>query len=208
MKKIAMLSLFTLLTAAISYAGAPTPDEKQVAKKEIAVTQQAATDYKLIPFNTIDGAPTNLKAFAGKVLLVVNVASKCGHTPQYSGLESIYKKYKDQGFAVVGFPANNFGEQEPGSDKEIKEFCTSNFNVTFPMMSKVSVKGDDIHPLFKYLTIDSNIPGEIKWNFSKFLVDQNGNLVARWPSKVEPTDAEITAKIEELLKANKVEKKS
>ncbi|MGB5107445.1 MAG: glutathione peroxidase [Candidatus Zixiibacteriota bacterium] len=208
MRKFIILSLTASFFASAAFAGTPVAEVKNDAETETTMTQPTATDSKKIPFNTIDGSATDLSAFTGKVLLIVNVASECGYTPQYAGLESIYRKYKDQGFAVVGFPANNFGGQEPGSDKEIKEFCTSKFNVTFPMMSKVSVKGDDIHPLFKYFTIDSNIPGEIKWNFSKFLVDQNGNLIARWSSKVEPTDAEITGKIEDLLKANKVEKKS
>lgn len=208
MKKFTSPFLFVLFLAAAAFAGAPAPETKLDAKSEQAMTQPTATDYKTIPFNTIDGAATDLQAFAGKVLLVVNVASQCGYTSQYAGLESIYRKYKDQGLAVVGFPANNFGEQEPGTDKEIKEFCTSNFNVSFPMMSKVSVKGDDIHPLFRYLTVTSNLPGEIKWNFSKFLIDQHGNLIARWPSKIEPTNVEITGKIEELLKSNKTDKKS
>lgn len=208
MKKITAIGVSAMMLASLALAGTPAEVAKKEPKTEKPMTSQAAEDYKAIPFKTIDGEATNLAAFAGKVVLIVNVASKCGYTKQYTGLEALYDKYKEQGVVVVGFPANNFGGQEPGTDEEIKEFCTTKFDVSFPMMSKVSVKGDDIHPLFKYLTQESNIPGEIGWNFGKFLVDQNGNLVARWPSKVEPTGDEITGKIEELLKANKVEKKS
>lgn len=193
-----------LIAAAITLAA----EKSESIKKDTVMTNSATVDYKSIPFNTIDGAPKNLKAFEGDVLLIVNVASECGYTPQYTGLEEIYRKYKDRGFTVVGFPANNFGEQEPGTNEEIKNFCSSKFHVTFPMMSKVSVAGEDAHLLFKYLTQSSSIPGEIKWNFSKFLLDRNGNLVARWPSKVEPNSSEVTAKIEELLKVQKAEKKS
>jgi glutathione peroxidase len=208
MKKLTSLCLMTAVCAASALAGTPTPEAGKDIKTEAAMPQQNSIDYKSIPFKTIDGVATNLKAFEGKAVLIVNVASECGYTKQYTGLEAIYDKYKDRGFAIVGFPANNFGEQEPGTNEEIKKFCSTTFNVTFPMMSKISVKGEDIHPLFKYLTENSNIPGEIKWNFSKFLLDQKGNLIARWPSKVEPTDAEITGKIEELLKASKTDKKS
>jgi glutathione peroxidase len=112
-----------------------------------------------MPFKTIDGKETNLNAYKGKVVLIVNVASKCGHTPQYKGLEQLYQKYKDRGFVILGFPANNFGGQEPGTDQEIKQFCTLNYNVTFPMMSKISVSGNDKHPLFVYLTEKSGLPG-------------------------------------------------
>lgn len=208
MKSLTLVGLIAGFAAASAIAGTASPEPKKETKPETVMQQQSVGDYRSIPFNTIDGSPTNLKAFDGKVVLVVNVASECGYTPQYAGLESLYEKYKDQGLTVVGFPANNFGEQEPGTNAQIKEFCTSKFSVKFPMMSKVSVKGDDIHPLFKYLTQNSKIPGEIGWNFSKFLLDQNGNLIARWPSKIEPTSSEITGKIEELLKASKAEKKS
>src|SRR6266699_2483748 len=130
----------------------------------------------------IDGKDVKLSDYKGKVVLIVNVASKCGFTPQYTGLEALYEKYKDQGFVILGFPANNFGKQEPGSNDQIKEFCASKFSVTFPMMSKISVKGDDIAPLYKFLTSNGEFAGDIEWNFNKFLVDRNGNVIARYPS--------------------------
>lgn len=148
----------------------------------------------------IDGKDVNLADYRGKVVMFVNVASKCGFTPQYEGLEKTYEKYKDKGFVIIGFPANNFKSQEPGSDAEIKQFCTSKYNVTFPMMSKISVKGDDIHPLYKKLTTeDGDFNGEIGWNFTKFLVDKNGQVYARFASKTKPDDAAVTQAIEKGL---------
>jgi glutathione peroxidase len=152
---------------------------------------------------SIDGKPVSLKEYHGKVVMLVNVASKCGFTPQYAGLEKLYEKYKDQGFVIVGIPANNFMQQEPGTDEEIKKFCTNKYNVSFPMMSKVSVKGDDITPLYVFLTDKSTDPklgGEIQWNFTKFLFDRNGNPVARFEPKVTPESPEVTAAVETALK--------
>jgi glutathione peroxidase len=150
---------------------------------------------------SIDGKPMPLAEFKGKVVLVVNVASRCGYTPQYSALESLYEKYKDQGFVIVGFPANNFGAQEPGTNEEIKTFCSRKYNVTFPMYSKVSVKGGDQTPLYQYLTkqTGSGIAGDIKWNFTKFLVDRNGNVVERFESAVTPDSKEIVSAVEKQL---------
>ena len=150
---------------------------------------------------SIDGKPMPLAKFKGKVVLVVNVASRCGYTPQYSALESLYEKYKGQGFVIVGFPANNFGAQEPGTNKEIKTFCSRKYNVTFPMYSKVSVKGDDQTPLYQYLTkqTGSSIAGDIKWNFTKFLVDRNGNVVERFESAVTPDSKEVVSAVEKQL---------
>src|SRR6201993_81883 len=141
-----------------------------------------ATSVYSYTLKSIDGQPVSLKSYRGKVLLLVNVASKCGYTPQYAGLESLYEKYKDRGLVIVGIPANNFGSQEPGTNEEIKKFCSSKYNVSFPMMAKVSVLGEDKTPLYQYLTDKSQDPqfgGDIKWNFTKFLVDRKGNLVAR-----------------------------
>jgi glutathione peroxidase len=131
----------------------------------------------------------------------VNVASRCGYTPQYTALESLYEKYKGQGFVIVGFPANNFGAQEPGTNEEIKTFCSRTYNVTFPMYSKVSVKGDDQTPLYQYLTKQTGpaIAGDIKWNFTKFLVDRNGNVVQRFESAVTPDSKEIVSAVEKEL---------
>src|SRR5271165_7175644 len=151
---------------------------------------------------SIDGAPAPLSAYKGKVVLIVNVASRCGYTPQYAGLEKLYEKYEDKGFVILGFPANNFGAQEPGTNEEIKTFCTRKYSVTFPMYAKISVKGADQAPLYAYLTKDTGpgIAGEIKWNFTKFLVDRNGNVVQRFEPAVTPDSKEVIAAIEKQLK--------
>ena len=148
----------------------------------------------------IDGKPSPLAFYKGRVMLIVNVASQCGYTPQYAGLEALYEKYKDRGFLVLGFPANNFGGQEPGTNEEIKTFCTRKYNVTFPMYSKISVKGDDQAPLYKYLVkMDPSHSGDVKWNFTKFLVDRDGNVVERFEPAVTPEDPQVRAAIEKLL---------
>ncbi|MFN8006731.1 MAG: glutathione peroxidase [Terriglobia bacterium] len=152
---------------------------------------------------TIEGKEIKLEQYRGKVLLLVNVASKCGYTPQYEGLQRLYLKFKDRGFFVLGFPANNFGAQEPGTDQEIKTFCTTQYQVTFPMFSKISVKGPDKAPLYQYLTEEKTDPkfaGEIKWNFGKFLIDKNGNIVARFDSKDTPESQNVVDAIELALK--------
>lgn len=144
----------------------------------------------------IDGQPAPLAAYKGKVLLLVNVASKCGYTPQYTGLQALYDKYKGQGLVVIGFPANNFMGQEPGTDEEIKTFCSTKYNVTFPMYSKISVKGDDQAPLYKFLTEKS---GDVRWNFTKFLVDGSGKVIQRFEPGVKPESPEMTSAIEKAL---------
>lgn len=151
--------------------------------------------YDFTP-NSIDGKAAPLADYRGQVVLVVNVASKCGHTPQYAGLEALYQKYKGRGFAILGFPANNFGAQEPGTDAEIKTFCSTKYNVTFPMFSKISVKGEDQAPLYRYLT---SAAGEVKWNFAKFLVGKDGKVIRSFDSRVKPDAPELTAAIEEAL---------
>ena len=171
----------------------------------IAAAVLAAQAHSIYDFTmkSIDGQPVSLKTYSGKVVMVVNVASKCGFTPQYAGLEKLYEKYKDRGFVIVGVPANNFAQQEPGTNEEIKKFCTNKYNVSFPMMAKVSVKGDDITPLYVYLTDKSTDPklgGEIKWNFTKFLFDRNGNPVARFEPNVTPESPEVVAAVESALK--------
>jgi glutathione peroxidase len=152
--------------------------------------------------DSIDGKPSPLADYKGKVVMLVNVASKCGYTPQYSALEAVYEKYKGQGFVILGFPANNFGAQEPGSNEEIKTFCTRKYNVTFPMYSKISVKGADQAPLYAYLTKETGagLAGEIKWNFTKFLVDRDGKVVQRFEPAVTPDSKEVTEAIEKQLK--------
>jgi glutathione peroxidase len=168
----------------------------------MAGTSFAASNVYDFTLNNIDGKPMPLADFKGKVVLMVNVASQCGYTPQYSGLEALYEKYKGEGFVIVGFPANNFGAQEPGTNEEIKTFCSRKYNVTFPMYSKVSVKGDDQTPLYKYLTKDTAAPiaGDVKWNFTKFLVDRKGNVVQRFEPAVTPDSADVTSAVEKLLK--------
>jgi glutathione peroxidase len=157
--------------------------------------------YLKIPLETITGDTTTLADLESSALLLVNVASKCGYTPQYEGLEALYRQYKDSGLVVVGFPANNFGGQEPGSNEEVLSFCQRRFDVTFPMMAKISVKGGDKHPLFAALTENSQIPGEIEWNFSKFLLDRDGRLVARFDSNVKPLSDGLLDKLRPLLEA-------
>lgn len=163
-----------------------------------------AADKNVFDFtlNSIDGQPTPLASYKGKIVLFVNVASRCGFTPQYAALESTYEKYKDRGLVIVGIPANNFGSQEPGTNQEIKKFCSAKYNVTFPMMSKISVKGDDQAPLYQFLTGKSTNPqssGEIQWNFTKFLVGPDGHILARFEPDVTPDSQQITTAIEKAL---------
>jgi glutathione peroxidase len=148
---------------------------------------------------SLDGKDVDLSQYQGKVLLMVNTASKCGYTPQYKDLEALYKKYADKGLVVLGFPADNFGHQEPGTDKQIAEFCEKNFGVTFPLFSKISVKGADEVPLFKLLTSQSPDAGEIKWNFEKFLISRDGKIVNRFRSKVNPSSEEVGKAVEQEL---------
>jgi glutathione peroxidase len=165
----------------------------------MAFAASSVYDFSL---NTIDGAPTTLGAYKGKVVLLVNVASKCGYTPQYAGLQKLYDTYKGKGLVIVGVPANNFGGQEPGSNEEIKTFCSRNYSVTFPMMSKVSVKGADTTPLYQFLTdkaTNPNSAGDIKWNFTKFLIDKKGNVINRFESSVTPEAADLVKAVEAAL---------
>ena len=147
--------------------------------------------------NSIDGAPAPLATYRGRVLLLVNVASYCGYTPQYQGLESLYEKYKDRGLVVIGFPANNFGQQEPGTNAEIKEFCERTYKVKFPMYAKISVLGADKAPLYRYLT--AAMGGEIQWNFTKYLISRDGKIVMRFEPEVTPESDQVRAAIETAL---------
>lgn len=164
---------------------------------------QSDTNEELFSYslNLINGENISLDEFRGDVLLIVNTASECGFTRQYSGLQAIYEEYSEKGFNVLGFPANNFGGQEPGTDEEIAQFCELNFGVTFPLFSRISVRGDDQHPLFNLLTESDNpdFTGDISWNFEKFLIDRNGNLVRRFKSNVDPESEEIRKAITDLL---------
>ena len=182
---ISLLALFILSSILTAQQKETTPLDKK--------------SFYSFTMRTIDGKDKPLNEYEGKVLLVVNVASFCGNTPQYKDLEEVYEKYKDKGFMILGFPANNFGQQEPGSDEEIKAFCDTKYNVTFDLFSKISVKGVDQHPLYQYITKDSPFPGDVKWNFQKYLVDKTGSIVAMYPSKVKPTDKAVIQQIESLL---------
>jgi len=187
-----------VLLAAVAALGLCTSPAGAEEKKGDKVP--AVLNFKM---KGIDGKEVDLSQYQGKVVLIVNVASKCGYTPQYKGLEALYEKYKDQGLVVLGVPANDFGGQEPGTDKDIAKFCTDKYGVTFPMLAKVStIKGDDKVPLYKHLTsreTDPKFAGEVKWNFTKFLVGRNGEIVSRFEPGVKPDSAEMTKAIESEL---------
>jgi len=190
MSLIILISIFIIQT---SFKGSTMTKLQPLIEKAI---------YDFV-MKDIDGHEVKLEQYRGKVLLIVNVASKCGFTPQYAGLQKLYLKYKDQGFYVLGFPANNFLSQEPGTDEEIKNFCSITYDVTFPMFAKISVKGKDKHPLYRFLTEEATnleFAGEISWNFNKFLVDKNGKIIARFGSKIKPEDEQIITAIEAALK--------
>jgi len=168
----------------------------------ITMTTHAGLNLAEIPLKDINGKDTSLKAYKGQVMLIVNVASECGYTKQYKPLESTYRKYKDQGLAVLGFPCNQFGGQEPGTNEDIKAFCSSKYDVTFPLFDKLDVKGATQHPLYVALSgKDSPFPGDVKWNFGKFLVGRDGKILKRWDSKATPDGEEITKAIEAALAA-------
>ena len=164
----------------------------------MTISAFSASSIHEFTMNNIDGQATPLSTFKGKAVLLVNVASQCGYTPQYSGLQALYEKYKGKGLVIVGVPANNFGGQEPGSNEEIKQFCSRKYSVTFPIMSKVSVKGSDQTPLYQYLT--TTMGGDVKWNFTKFLVGKDGKPVQRFESGVSPDSPELAAAIEKALR--------
>ena len=172
------------------------------AKQEGAVLMAAQTpmvyDFTL---NDIDGKPVSLDQFRGKVLLLVNTASFCGNTPQYADLEKMYEQYREKGFEILAFPANNFGQQEPGTNEEIKTFCHTKYSLSFPLFSKISVKGDNKHPLYRYLTEQSPFPGEVEWNFQKYLIDRSGKIIARYHHRTKPSAPEVVQDVERVLAA-------
>ena len=147
----------------------------------------------------IDGKAVPLSQFKGKVIMLVNTASFCGNTPQYGGLQTLYENYRDQGFTILAFPANDFGKQEPGSDEEIAEFCYTKYALEFPLFSKITVLGENKHPLYRYLTENTPYPGEIKWNFQKFLIDRSGHVIARYRPGLKPLSKQIIDDIEGSL---------
>jgi glutathione peroxidase len=170
-----------------------------------AVTAQEANSVLDFTMQGIDGKPYPLAKHKGQVILLVNVASRCGYTRQYEGLQKLHDAHKDKGFTVIGVPANDFGAQEPGTNEEIKEFCSGKFHVTFPVLGKVHVKGEEICPLYQYLTTKGPKPGDISWNFNKYLIGRDGKPIDRYESKVEPEDADLAKAIAAAL-AVKVEK--
>ncbi len=186
------LSLLTAAAASLGMVASTEASSKEGAKP----APRTVHDFSAA---TIDGAAQPLSAYKGKVLLIVNTASKCGYTPQYEGLEALFQKYRDRGFVVLGFPANNFMGQEPGTNAEIKTFCSTKYQTTFPLFSKLSVKGKEIHPLYAYLTSQSAFKGDVTWNFNKFLVGPDGKVVARFGSGTDPLAKELTAKLEAVL---------
>jgi glutathione peroxidase len=197
-RKITLLGIAILII--ISASLALTRINRTAANEGVKMAEKSVLEFTM---KNIDGKDVKLDEYRGKVLLIVNVASKCGYTPQYEGLESIYRKYKDQGLVVMGFPANNFLGQEPGTNEEIKTFCKTRYDVTFPMFAKISVKGDDIHPLYQFLTGKETNPefsGDISWNFNKFLVDRTGKVVDRFSTREKPESEKIALAIEKTLK--------
>ena len=176
---------------ALGFIGNPSPTD--------AVKEKSVLDFTM---KDIDGNDVKLDKYKGNVLLVVNTASKCGYTPQYEGLEKVYEKYKNQGLVILGFPANNFMGQEPGTNEEIKDFCSLKYKVSFPMFAKISVKGADQHPLYNFLTnpkTDPNFSGDVSWNFNKFVIDRKGNVVARFSSKDTPEGDSVIQAVEKYL---------
>jgi glutathione peroxidase len=180
--KLALTGLVVLAAVAAAYAAFPPPT--------------TVYSFKL---KNIDGKDVALKHYKGKVLLVVNVASKCGNTPQYAGLEKLYKQNQKAGFEVLGFPSNDFAGQEPGTESEIKSFCAQNYGVTFPLFSKIDVKGPNIHPLYKWLVASAARHEEVEWNFAKFLIGRDGKVVGRFSPKTQPDDPALVKAIQEAL---------
>jgi glutathione peroxidase len=196
-----MERLSATLVFAVSFAFAGTAiDEAFASAGTCGADSVAQTSFYDLKVKSVEGDAVNLSTYKGKVALVVNTASRCGYTSQYKDLQAVFAKYKDQGLVVLGFPSNDFGGQEPGTNKDIKAFCETNFNVKFPLFEKAPVTGKEIQPAFQYLTANSAVTGPVEWNFEKFLVDRNGKVVARFKSKVSPAAKEVSSLIEDKLK--------
>ena len=197
-KSILLIGLSMLVVSSLILAKAWHTKTSKAG--EATMSAKSVHDFTV---KNIDGKDVTLSAYKGKITLLVNVASKCGYTPQYEGLQAVYTKYKEQGLEILGFPANNFMGQEPGTNEEIKTFCQTKYNVSFPLFAKISVKGTDIHPLYQFLTSKETNPefgGDITWNFNKFLLDRNGKIIARFETKEKPEGEKITHAIEQALK--------
>ncbi len=193
-RTVAVMTLVLALGAVTGFAATGVQPETA------HMTSSKSTVYDFT-MPDIDGKPVNLGQYRGKVLLLVNTASFCGNTPQYADLQSMYEQYHRQGFEILAFPANNFGQQEPGSNEEIKSFCFTKYSLTFPLFSKISVKGPDKHPLYRYLTEQSPYPGDVEWNFQKYLVDRSGQVVGRFHHRAKPLAPEIVKEVERMLAA-------
>jgi glutathione peroxidase len=194
--KEAMRKTALALTSAIFAAGAAFSKKQEINPMQAEKTKGRIYEFEMM---STEGKPQKLSKYKGHPLLIVNTASLCGFTPQYKDLEALYQKYKDRGLRIAAFPANEFGAQEPGTDAEIKSFCLTKYALSFDLYSKIVVKGAGIHPLYKYLTTEAGFNGDIPWNFSKYLVDKEGMVVARFGPDANPVGKEITAKIEALL---------
>lgn len=188
------LTIFLIITLFIIIPGCGNNNISQ-SKKEANLEKNI---YNLT-VNTIDGKKINLSDYGNKVLLIVNVASECGYTPQYEGLEKIYEKYKNKGFEILAFPCNDFGGQEPGTNEEISTFCKAKYNVTFPLFDKIKILGNDKNPLYEKLISNFDPKSDVKWNFEKFLIDRKGDIVSRFGSKIKPESAELVGAVEEEL---------
>lgn len=193
--------VFILFIILISVTFSFFMQSKSKINNELKEDDSMNNSISKITVKDIDGNELSLSEYKGKVLLIVNVASYCGYTKQYSGLEELYRNYKEQGFVILAFPCNDFGSQEPGTNEEIKEFCSSKYDVTFPLFDKISVLGENKHPLYQILT-NNDVTGneEVKWNFEKFLISKTGNVVAKYKSKVDPLSEEIISAVENELK--------
>jgi glutathione peroxidase len=200
-RKTTLGTVSCLLTATVACGGGRQQSAAQSPEQVASATASSSTGIIDQTVESLTGETVDLASFRGRPMLIVNTASKCGYTPQYEGLQDLYERYGDRGLVVIGFPSNDFGNQEPGTAEEIGNFCRLNYGVTFPMMAKVHTKGPDQAPVYRTLTTESGeeFRGEVQWNFTKFLVDPEGRVVARFESEVEPLDAQITSAIDALL---------
>ena len=199
-----LLALSGVVLLGLGFIAFSTSNTDANEKQSTALSRTDVAVAPLYGFRLpdIDGRPVDLKTFKGKVLLIVNTASMCGNTPQYAGLQEMYERYQERGFEVLAFPANDFGQQEPGTNQEIKGFCYTKYSVSFPLFSKISVVGKDKHPLYRYLTEQSAFPGRVTWNFQKYLVDRSGNVIGKYDPGMNPLSPAILIDVEKALAAS------
>lgn len=200
-------ALFFLSGLVLFGVGLSPLTESDVNAREKQLNVPSRTGASMAPLYgfrlpDIDGRPVDLKTFKGKVLLIVNTASMCGNTPQYAGLQEMYERYQERGFEILAFPANDFGQQEPGTNEDIKGFCYTKYSISFPLFSKISVVGKETHPLYRYLTEQSAFPGRVTWNFQKYLVDRSGNVIGKYDPGMNPLSPAILADVEKALAAS------